>query len=114
MRGELNQLRGPPGLHRNPVHGRPARGDGLVGAKIRGAAMTAMEPRHAVVCFDGWAGRREASVTVIGETPKRYRVVLNAPLGGNFGGDVGDVRLVPKYAVRFYEEPHDAHRPPRP
>lgn len=60
-------------------------------------------PAKARVCFDGWAGRRSIPCTVIGETPKRYRVIYEAALSGNYGGDKGETRLVPKYAVRFNE-----------
>lgn len=48
--------------------------------------------------LDSWAGRTSKRVDVIGETPQRYRVRLleDIPLKG---WQLGDVRLVPKYAV---------------
>lgn len=59
--------------------------------------------RQAFVCVDGWAGRGQIPVLVVGETAKRYRVraverdtklprrILQA----------GEETTVPKYAVRF-------------
>ena len=54
--------------------------------------------RPAVVHQDGWAGRTQTPVMVIGETPKRYRVRW---LQGSYRRAAGDVTLVPKYAVTF-------------
>lgn len=65
-----------------------------------------MTTRRGELLLDGWAGRRAYPVDVIGETPKRYRVRLleDMPLPGrNQRGAAGDVRLVPKHAVRFGE-----------
>lgn len=66
-----------------------------------------MTPREAVVVYDSWAGRTEEPVEVIGETPKRYRVRFRRAgfVGGNRAHAVGDIGLVPKYAVRFKETP---------
>ncbi|NLE94386.1 MAG: hypothetical protein GX600_01705 [Dehalococcoidia bacterium] len=57
--------------------------------------------------IDGWAGRTSAPVEVVGETPKRYRVRLlqDTRLPGRYRrGAKGDVVLVPRYAVKGYEE----------
>lgn len=54
-------------------------------------AVRAGEPQAAVVCTDGWAGRRETPVTVRRETRKRYECEYAD----------GRRKLVPKYAVRF-------------
>lgn len=62
------------------------------------------EPRQAYICLDGWAGRSEQAVLVIGETPKRYRIkaVMKTFLAGRSRAMVaGDTALVPKHAVRF-------------
>lgn len=62
-------------------------------------------PREATLCLDGWAGRSEQAVLVVGETPKRYRiraVVDNTRMQGNWRSlKAGQEALVPKYAVRF-------------
>jgi hypothetical protein len=54
-----------------------------------------------VLCLDGWAGRVEVPVTIIGETPKRYRVILGREcrLPSRRWGNAGDTILVPKYAI---------------
>jgi len=64
------------------------------------------EMRPAIVAMDSWAGRTEEPVTVIGETPKRYRVRFHRRgfVGGNRRHEAGEVGLVPKYAVRFTDE----------
>ena len=59
--------------------------------------------RTAYICLDGYAGRTEQAVMVIGETPKKYRIkaVMRTKLGGARWLYVGETALVPKYAVRF-------------
>jgi len=61
----------------------------------------AAEMRRAVVCLDGWAGRRSVPVEVVGETPKRYLVrFLEATTLPHVGAAaIGEERLVPKYSV---------------
>lgn len=65
-----------------------------------------MADRTGVLCMDSWAGRAEVPVTIIGETPKRYRVILGRdcrlPGRGRFGTK-GQAVLVPKAAVRLDE-----------
>ena len=63
-----------------------------------------------ILCLDGWAGRLEYPVEIIGETPKRYRiralVDIKRPHGKN-GVHIllkGGSMLVPKYAVRNIKE----------
>lgn len=69
------------------------------------AELNPLEAR-AWLCLDGWAGRSETEVQVVGETPTRWRIT---PLGKEalrLGGrrryvEVGMTVLVPKRAVRF-------------
>lgn len=58
--------------------------------------------RQAYLCTDGWAGRSEQAVLVVGETPKRYRIktVMRTKLPGRWLY-AGELALVPKQAVRF-------------
>ena len=58
-----------------------------------------------MLCMDGWAGRVEVPITIIGETAKRYRVILgrDCTLPSSRRGLKGDVLLVPKSAVRLDE-----------
>lgn len=60
-----------------------------------------MTERPGVLHMDGWAGRVEYPVTIIGETPKRFRVrlLMGTRLPGRREGYPGDVLLVPKSAV---------------
>ena len=61
--------------------------------------------RPAVVCLDGWSGRVERPVTVVGETPKRYRIRADdgiVKLPGRWL-HIGQSTLVPKSAIRFVE-----------
>jgi len=61
-----------------------------------------------VICVDGWAGRREYPVEIVGETPKRYRVkVLSDARLPRGIRHAGDVVLVPKTSVRLNEEVRD-------
>lgn len=65
-----------------------------------------MMNKQAVVCIDSWAGREEKPCRVIGETPKRYRIVVDVPtsLPPKFSVLMpGKPKLVPKRAVRFVE-----------
>ena len=62
--------------------------------------------RPALLCLDGWAGRVNIRVAVIGETAKRYRVRLEeaAHLPSRRFAAAGDVVMVPRYAVRLGPE----------
>lgn len=55
--------------------------------------------------IDGWAGRHDYAVMVIGETPKKYRiraVVTATPLAGRRRSlNVGEEALVPKHAISW-------------
>jgi len=64
-----------------------------------------MENRTGVLCLDGWAGRVEVPVTITGETPKYYRVILgrDCTLPSRRRGKAGDMVMIPKYAVRLSE-----------
>ena len=59
---------------------------------------------YGVLVLDGWAGRTEQPVLIVGETPKRYRIAcVDKPvkLGGrNRWLNPGSTALVPKSAVR--------------
>lgn len=60
-----------------------------------------MLPVNAVVCVDGFAGRREHPCRIVGETSKRWRIEVDAPV--KLPRSVlypGETRLVPKSAVR--------------
>lgn len=62
--------------------------------------------RLAHVQLDGWAGRISKPVEVIGETKASYRVVIKEGFGvrsrgGKIWRAVGEVCLVPKWAVVF-------------
>lgn len=60
--------------------------------------------RHAYIQLDGWSGRSETRVLVIGETPKRYRIkaIMRTKLAGRDRWlDEGQTTLVPKRAVSF-------------
>lgn len=50
------------------------------------------------ILIDSWAGRHAVSATLIGETPKRYRIRLeeDARLPGGRNMKAGDVTLIPK------------------
>lgn len=64
-------------------------------------------PRRAVIVTQGWEGRQEQPVLVVGETPTRYRVTPamgSVKLAGrNRWLQWGETALVPKRAVRFTE-----------
>ncbi len=56
------------------------------------------------LCINSWAGRREYSVVIIDETPKKYkiRLVVDTKLPGrNRYGNAGEIILVPKTAVKI-------------
>lgn len=59
--------------------------------------------RQGYVAVDGWAGRHDYAVIVVGETPKRYRIqaVMEMRLPNKRLLKIGDEALVPKRAVRF-------------
>jgi|SRR6185295_14545667 len=63
--------------------------------------------RHALLLLDGWHGRSEAAVVIVGETPTRYRVtpgdgLERVRLGGRQRWlPKGETALVPKTAVRL-------------
>lgn len=65
-----------------------------------------MAERAGVMHLTGWCGNVSHPVTIIGETPKRYRVRLHADmrLPGRRYGKAGDVLLVPKRAVECDSE----------
>jgi len=60
--------------------------------------------KRAVVCMNSWAGRQERPCRVVGETPKRYWIEVDAPTALPPGFSFllpGMRRMVPKRAVRF-------------
>ena len=66
--------------------------------------------RTGILRMDGWEGRTEEKVEIIGETPKRYRIRADRRIklaGRDRWLEVGDDVLVPKTAVRI-EEKKDA------
>ena len=80
-----------------------ARYDAAFGSRARRANL--MEHKLGALCLDGWAGRREVPVTIIGETMKYYRVILRGEcmLPSRRWGLPGDHVSVPKTAVRLDE-----------
>lgn len=58
--------------------------------------------RQGYLMIDGWAGRHDYSVLVVGETPKKYRIkaVMETKLRRRWLS-VGDEAMVPKSAVRL-------------
>ncbi|SMC08043.1 hypothetical protein SAMN00768000_3613 [Sulfobacillus thermosulfidooxidans DSM 9293] len=64
---------------------------------------TPLRPTRAWLGLQSWAGLRWFAVTVIGETPTRYRVQCNESfrLPGGRWKQLGDVITVPKQAIRF-------------
>lgn len=59
---------------------------------------------HAYLCTDGWAGRNEQAVLVVGETPKKYRIkaVMRTRMPGRCRWlSAGELALVPKHAIRM-------------
>ena len=62
--------------------------------------------RAATLWVDGWAGRVDQSVEVVGETRTRYRIraIMRTHLPRRRGVrtlEAGDVALVPKIAITF-------------
>ena len=56
--------------------------------------------RRVWVHFQGWAGRTAIEAELVGETAKRYKVMVPRGLPGRC--KAGGTCLVPKYAVTFY------------
>ncbi len=62
--------------------------------------------RAAIVCVDSYAGRQEHPCRVVGETQKRYRIMVDEPTALPPGFSIlmpGYTKLVPKSAIRFIE-----------
>ena len=61
------------------------------------------ETKQAYLCTDGWAGRSEQAVLIVGETPKRYRIkaVMRTKLPNYRWLYVGELAMVPKTAIRL-------------
>ena len=75
--------------------------------------MTASLNERAFPCdgflhLDGWQGRSQQRVRVVGETPKRYRItaISETRLGGRWRKlSAGETGLVPKRAITFSIQP---------
>ena len=71
-------------------------------------------PRDGLLCLNGWGGFTEQACRVIGETPKKYRILNMEPLSIRLGGrnrylPQGWTCLVPKRAVKLLSvSAHDA------
>lgn len=64
---------------------------------------TAYQPWEGFLQFDGWAGRWQSPVRIVGETSAKYRITSDKPVrlaGKNRWLSVGESALVPKHAVR--------------
>jgi hypothetical protein len=61
------------------------------------------EERSAVLMIQGWHGYSECPCTVVGQTPKKYRIVFvqKQILPGRRVAEAGVHVLVPKHAIRF-------------
>lgn len=59
-------------------------------------------PAKGILIINGWAGRREIPVLIVGETPKRYRIQAIQPikLVGRYI-ESGETNLVPQNAIDF-------------
>lgn len=60
--------------------------------------------RYGSFALDGWAGRLVQRIGIIGETPKRYRILAltHTTLGGRARSiQPGETALIPKHAIRF-------------
>jgi len=70
-------------------------------ARMAAQAVPAPSTPPATLVLNTYAGRREHSVEIVGETPKKYRVRFtdNFPLPGRRWAEAGSVTLVPKSAV---------------
>lgn len=69
---------------------------------------TLAPPRYGWLQLDGWAGRTQHKVEVVGETDKRYRIkaITLTKLAGRMRWlRPGDTVLIPKHAVR--DRPHE-------
>ena len=59
---------------------------------------------RSLLCLNGWEGRTETPIWIIGETPKRYRIRASQRTklaGRNRWLESGETALVPKSAVRL-------------
>jgi hypothetical protein len=65
--------------------------------------MVSQGGQSAVLLLNGWSGRSEHPIELVGETPKRYRVRLlcDVRLPSRRQGRAGDVILVPKHAIKL-------------
>lgn len=62
------------------------------------------DPTPAILCLQGFAGYTESPVTVIGETPRKYRIIAKVvtKLAGRMRFlHPGEETLIPKTAVRL-------------
>lgn len=81
---------------------------------MRGSSLlhykTPPKRRLGVLVLDGYAGRTETTVVIVGETPKRFRIRPTGTVAVKLGGCerwllAGQTALVPKTAIR--EASHD-------
>lgn len=61
--------------------------------------------RHGLLMLDGWIGRTDTPVLIVGETPKKFRITPPTEKRVKLGGRSrwlypGETALVPKHAVR--------------
>lgn len=64
-------------------------------------------PREALLHLESWSGHRTYVVTVLAETPKRFRIRLEEEvnLPSRAGAPRGFVTLVPRHAITFPPSP---------
>ncbi len=66
-----------------------------------------MSEQAALLCLQSWAGFTKHAVTIVGETPKRFRVRIDEDmvrLPSKRTGRRGDVFFVPKHAVKLVKD----------
>jgi hypothetical protein len=71
-------------------------------------AEAAKAVRRGLLMLDGYGGRTEQEVEIVGETPKRTRIRAITPTrlaGRRRMMRPGEVALVPKYAVKEKQQP---------
>lgn len=68
--------------------------------------------RRGVLMMDGWAGRTDTPVEIVGETPKRFRITPTDDKPVKLAGRSrwlrpGQTALVPKHAVQVSDSQGD-------
>ncbi len=89
-------------------HGGDPKAAGSEGQRTAKAAEAEEAVRRGLLMLDGYAGRTEQEVEIVGETPKRTRIRAITPTrlaGRRREMRPGEIALVPKYAVKEKPQP---------